>query len=208
MLSQGEQGLLKQLAAFPAAFDLESAEEIFGPATAGELAGLMDRCLVVTEGGPGTYRLLETVKLFARRQWPDGPDPDVYLDRHADALLAHIGRWSDDEIYSLNSVMGWHARRLHDLAAADDHLHNRGDPIAACRLWSGGAILWHLGQSASSARAIERLDRCLAARRRPAKPSGRTAFIPPRRRRLSVDSVSAAMGGQGTTPLRRNLAEV
>ena len=129
----------KHLAAFPAAFDLESAEEIFGPATAGELAGLVDRCLVVAEGGPGTYRLLETVKLFARRQWQEGADPDVYLDRHADALLAHIERWSDDERYSLNSVMGWHARHLHDLRAADDHLHDRGDPVAAAKLWSAGS---------------------------------------------------------------------
>jgi predicted ATPase len=161
MLDQNERDLLQHLAAFPASFDLETAEDLFGSSTIGVLAGLVDRSLVVAEVHRGAYRLLETVKLFARRQWQERANPDEYLDRHARTLIARIEAWSDDEIYSLHSVLGWHVRHVHDLRAADDYLHARGAVAAATKLWAGGAILWHLGPPATSATVLDRIDRCL-----------------------------------------------
>ena len=161
MLDETEKGLLQHLAAFPASFDLEIAERVFGPATATALAGLVDRSLVVPDAARSNFRLLETVKLFARQRWSERDNPNDCRERHAAALITQIESWSDDEIYSLNSVAAWHLRRLHDLRAADDYLQTVGDIAGAATLWTAGAILWHLGEPATSATVIERIDRCL-----------------------------------------------
>jgi predicted ATPase/class 3 adenylate cyclase len=161
MLDETEQDLLQHLAAFPASFDLEIAEAVFGDGTAKALAGLVDRSLVVPDAARSNYRLFETVKMFARQRWSERDNPNECLDRHADALINQIRSWSDDDIYSLNSVAAWHARRLHDLRAADDYLYTRGDIAGAATLWTAGVTLWEQGQPATSTSVLERIDRCL-----------------------------------------------
>lgn len=163
MLDHAEQELLQHLAAFPSSFDLEGAERVAGRQTAQTLAGLVDRSLVTADANVARYRLLETIKLFARERWTERADPEECPRRHAQALMEKIDSWSEDDVYSLLDIAAWHAAHLHDLRAADDHLFKRGDVALALRLWTAGAILWHLGQSTTSAEVIERIDRCLAA---------------------------------------------
>jgi predicted ATPase len=87
MLIDDERALLAQVAAFPSTFDIDAAESVShdllgGPASQA-LAGLVDRHLVVADS-PGRFRLLETVKLYARSLWADDEAP---LERHTRWLL-------------------------------------------------------------------------------------------------------------------------
>ena len=206
LLDDVEQALLLHLAAFPSSFDLETAEELFGPATPRALSGLVDRCLVVRDATDHTYRLLETVKLFGRSRWPQRAALDHFRDRHADALLAHVERWSDDDIYSLDEVLGWHARHVDDLLAADDHLHARDDDLAAAKLWSSGAILWHLGRPALGAVALHASSVAWPAASSIRRPRLAPSSPPPAQRWPHASPIVSApqLNGRSRPPRRRD----
>ncbi|MFT7647843.1 MAG: putative ATPase [Candidatus Poriferisodalaceae bacterium] len=108
LLSEPEQELLRQMAAFPGRFSLEEAEIVAGSSITHSLAGLVDRALVTPSADRCEYRLLETVKLFARRSWEQVGDPDRYLDGHAEWLLDTIDGWDEDTTYMSYAVAGWH----------------------------------------------------------------------------------------------------
>ena len=89
-LDERDRELLCQVAAFPKSFDVDSVEGALGAVGAGTISRgvgrLVDRSLIVSDGS-GRLHLLETVKLFARQQWPPSAP---YLDRHADWCLRYL----------------------------------------------------------------------------------------------------------------------
>ena len=66
LLSDGERALLASLTVFFGGWNLEAAESVCGPRVLPSLRALVEKSLVVYEGGRGRYRLLETVREYAR----------------------------------------------------------------------------------------------------------------------------------------------
>ena len=157
LLDHQEQDLLRQLAAFPGTFELDLVETAWGPDAALVLAGLVDRSLVTPSADRSTYRLLETVKLFAQQRWTDVDDPDRYRERHAQALLSTLGSWDDDFRLMSIEVAAWHVQHLDDIFAADDYLRSHGRAVEAAQLWSAAAIAHHIGSQTNAVAAIRHL---------------------------------------------------
>jgi predicted ATPase/class 3 adenylate cyclase len=96
LLEPRERRLLAQLSLFSGGCRLEEAEAVCGPAVDLDgdvidgLSALVDHSLVQPVPGPDgvRYRLLETVRLFARDRLADEPDRQAVERRHAHAYLA------------------------------------------------------------------------------------------------------------------------
>ena len=133
LLGVDERTVFRRLAAFAGGFTLEAAEAV----CAGEgierqdvldlLGQLVDRSLVQveTEGPSARYRLLETVRYYARAKLIDAGEAVVVQDRHLnhyEAVAAHAARhlggphmlvWLDQldvEIDNLRAAMDWSLR--------------------------------------------------------------------------------------------------
>lgn len=129
LLNGAEQRLLLMLAAFPGSFDLAAAEGVADGAAsrpiARLLAGLVDRGLVVNDG-QGGHRLLDTVRLFARRYWAQlGPDEQP-SDLHAEWCLRHFTLYPYGARHASEELARWVTDHHHDLFAAEAHLAATG----------------------------------------------------------------------------------
>ena len=92
--------LLGGLSVFVGGFTLDAAEEVCG-GDLGDAAGvfdtlvsLIDKSLVVADPTGGRYRLLETIRQYAREKLLETGDADELRNRHRDffAALRPIGR--------------------------------------------------------------------------------------------------------------------
>ena len=91
LLDPAQQWALARLSVFAGGFDLDAAEAVTGDAgtsTLDLLTGLAERSLLqVSEcGGRARYRLLESIRLYARERLDELENPAVVRDRH----LAHV----------------------------------------------------------------------------------------------------------------------
>src|SRR5439155_12565895 len=97
LLEPEERALFARLAAFAGGFELEAVEtvcaagDLQGPDIAGVLARLVDKSLV-TAGERSSrdrrYRLLETVRLYARERLDEAGEASALAERHARWALA------------------------------------------------------------------------------------------------------------------------
>jgi predicted ATPase len=100
LLEPDEAELFRRLAIFAGGFDLEAVEEVCAGGTLGGggvvdlLARLVEKSLVsVEERGRGRrYRLLETVRMYARERLVEAAEDSTLADRHARWALALAGR--------------------------------------------------------------------------------------------------------------------
>jgi predicted ATPase/Tfp pilus assembly protein PilF len=128
LLTDAERVLLQRLAVFVGGWGLQGAEavctegQIDKPSVLELLTRLVEKSLVEFEAESGRYRLLETVRQYARdRQVESGPDETV-RDRHRDYYLAlaeeaesklkgaQQAEWLrrlDDEHENLRAALGW-----------------------------------------------------------------------------------------------------
>jgi predicted ATPase/DNA-binding SARP family transcriptional activator len=82
------QRSLRRLAVFAGPFDLDAAEAVLGPDSVEQVLGLAERSLLVRPApAQGGYRMLETVRAFARGLLDEA--------EHDEAALAHA-RWAAD----------------------------------------------------------------------------------------------------------------
>ena len=91
----GEQARLRRLAVFPGSFDAAAAEAVADEAGAvvPALARLVDASLLAAD--PPRYRLLMTVRAFARERLREAGEQEATAARHRDAYLAlaeQVGR--------------------------------------------------------------------------------------------------------------------
>jgi predicted ATPase len=140
LLESGERMLLRRLAVFSGGFELEAVEDVCASADlppseiADVLGRLVEKSLVSVEQGEGghRYRLLETVRLYARTRLQDAGELPALAERHAQWALA-LAR------------SGAGSRRLDreraNLRAAFDTLLGR-DPSDALRLCVALTSFW------------------------------------------------------------------
>ena len=96
LLESDEQLLFRRLAVFAGGFELEASEEVCAgdeldsAAVADTLARLVEKSLVAVEDGGRRhrYRLLETVRMYARGRLEEAGEADVLAARHAHWALA------------------------------------------------------------------------------------------------------------------------
>ncbi len=97
LLAPDERTLFRRLAIFAGGFDLEAVEsvcsggELDATAIADVLGRLVEKSLVATDAGSSRerrYRLLETVRLYARERLAEAGETREFADRHAAWALA------------------------------------------------------------------------------------------------------------------------
>jgi non-specific serine/threonine protein kinase len=140
LLGEAEKKLFRRLSVFAGGFDLEAAEavcsadEVQSPDVLGLLAGLVEKSLVVADEGAfgrARYRLLETLREFAREQLTTSGENEAHRRRHADYCLrladgaamrvrgAQAETWlarMDEEHDNLRAALAWAIQGDRDLA--------------------------------------------------------------------------------------------
>ncbi len=141
LLSEAERLVLTRLSIFAGTFSLDAAEAVCADDAVGTyevldvLAALVDRSLVNVEESTGEarYRLLETVRVYARQRLAELDDPGRVRDRHLDFYvgLAEQGRVDlavdfeghlpllRQELDNLRAAMDWAMASERPLAVVD-----------------------------------------------------------------------------------------
>jgi predicted ATPase len=92
LLSEPERSALAQLSVFAGGWTLEAAEAVVGTDALDLLSHLVDRSLVVVEEGAGEarFRLLETIRQYAREKLFESHKAEQARNRHLDFYLARV----------------------------------------------------------------------------------------------------------------------
>jgi predicted ATPase/DNA-binding winged helix-turn-helix (wHTH) protein len=146
LLDAAEQALLRHLSVFPASFTVgaveASAPVLPGGDVVGVFGGLVDKSLVVRLPGSGRYRLLETIRVFARDRLEEAGDAAGAVERHR--------RHVRDRVASVSRLDRWlSARRaaayradLEDARQAFRHSLEQGEVGDAVEIAVGASFLW------------------------------------------------------------------
>jgi len=147
MLTPSEQVLLRRLALFCGGFTLDAAETVaaFDPLDPYDvldlLGGLVDRSLVVLddEGPTDRYRLLETIKQFARARLEAADEIAPVLDRHLEHFAALAAALAPDlETGAQRVARPVLEREAENLRVALVHAATLDDPLPL------GTLAWDL----------------------------------------------------------------
>ncbi|NJP98507.1 LuxR family transcriptional regulator [Nonomuraea sp. FMUSA5-5] len=148
LLTPKERVLLRRLSVFAGVFDLGLAERVCadgGILRRAELldllAGLVDKSLVLHQGGAGRYRLLETIRQYAADRLEEVGEVARLRDRHLRVVCEEMERCYEGG--SLEPRMPWPARLAHftrgrtlldDCRAAIDWAVASRDAVTGLRL--------------------------------------------------------------------------
>ncbi len=160
LLTEPERILFRRLAVFAGGFTLDAAEAVAAlPDGLDLLSSLVDKSLVTleTEALEARYRMLETVRQFARERLHEAGEEVELGRRHAQFFLA---RAETAEPFLSNQTEGWQERLGEDLgnlrAAADWFEGDPGAVDEALRL--AAALFWFwfgLGHYREARRRLE-----------------------------------------------------
>ena len=204
LLSEPERILFRRLAVFAGGFTIDAAEAV----TAGKpidatqvldlLSGLVDKSLVMleTEAVEARYRMLETVRQFAREQLEEAGEAAELSRRHAEFFLA---RAETAEPFLPIHAEGWLERLAEDVGnfrVAADWLER--DPAAVeDSLRLAAALHWFWFGLGHYREARQRLERGLT----------RSGDARSRTRGRALSSLATFMALQGDTGAVRPVAE-
>jgi predicted ATPase len=140
LLEAQERLLLQRLSVFAGGFDLRSAEIVCPgdglamDAVAHMLARLVEKSLVAVEpaGGELRYRLLETVRLYAKERLEEGHEAAVLTERHASWALALVEREGASTRLDREEA---NLRAAHDALLARDPEEALGYCVALTPFW-------------------------------------------------------------------------
>ena len=196
LLSQTERLVLARLSVFAGLFNLESATAVAadGPVTPDQvldhITRLVDRSLIQVEPAEeqARYRLLETIRIYARERLAELDDPDHVRDRHLDHALRFATTAGAG--YAVDTVRWDPILRTEqaNLRAAIDWAVGSGRPDDVIDLAESLSGFW---QARSMQDEIDRTLRS-AMHSHAASPSARA-------RGLTVAARMAAMGGDMST---------
>lgn len=166
-LSDVERRVFDRLAVFGSSFNLEAAEEVVGEDDVLDvLTGLVNKSLVVVErpgaGGRTCYRLLETMRFYARERLAESGDATEVRTRHlaravAIATEAEPALDGPDQAAALDRLEAEHD----DLRVALAWGTSGGDPEPALRLATALGRFWEVRGHLSEGRGW--LEAALAA---------------------------------------------
>src|SRR5881396_891250 len=179
LLTEPERILLRRLAVFAGGFTLDAAEAVAGGAGGAIaavdvldlLSGLVDKSLVAleTEALEARYRMLETMRQFARERLDEAGEAAELGRRHA---LFFLARAEAAEPFLANQSEGWQERLAGDLGnlrAAADWFERDRDSVEET-LQFAAALHWFwfgLGHYREARRRLEAaLERAGGARTR------------------------------------------
>lgn len=214
LLTEPERTLLRRLSVFAGGWTLEAAEAICcgegleGMEVLDTLSQLVNKSLVLpdcAEGVEAQYRLLETIRQYAREKLLEAGGGDAVRQRHLNYFLA-LAEEAEPHLRSAQQVT-W----LDRLEREVDNLRGAlewsleaeveaGLRLAALLLW-----FWHIRSHRSE--GIEWLERVLAADE--AQANTRTAATPARQaaRGQALNTAGALMVMHGNPETGRTLAE-
>jgi len=146
LLDEAEQALLRHLSVYPASFTLRSVEAT-APAPAGAavdqvFGNLVDKSLVVRQPGSGRYRLLETIRVFARDRLVEAGEATAAFERHRRhvrdraAASSRLDRW-----LSARRAAAFRAD-LDDARQAFRQSLDQGEAGDAVEIAVGASFLW------------------------------------------------------------------
>jgi predicted ATPase/class 3 adenylate cyclase len=153
LLSEDERTLFRKLSIFAGGFTLESASAVCSDGAIDEIAvldmlsSLVDKSLVYAEpAGNGTrYRLLESMRQYARERLEEHGEYESVAHKHAAAFLALAEEL--DGLYETLPTRAWMLRAEPELenwrAALEWALTGRGDVTLAQRLSSALRWTWY-----------------------------------------------------------------
>jgi non-specific serine/threonine protein kinase len=144
LLSEAERCLLTRLAVFAGGWSLEAAEAV----CAGEpldrtdlvdlLLRLVRKSLVVAEEDPGgieRYRLLETVRQYARERLVAAGEAEAIHQQHANHFLAYVEAQDPEQLLRTRTLQTQQARMLLTERPLLDHLEREQDNLRAALRW-------------------------------------------------------------------------
>ena len=148
LLDDDERSLLASLAVFAGPWTLDEAEAVCQHTVARPvtqvMVSLVTKSLVepVEVRSRTRYRMLETVKLYARRRLDERGGGGAMLEVHRDHLLAWVDTASHDVQLASVDWAGGYFDDFADIVAAVDWSIDRGDDEQAARLVAAGSCLW------------------------------------------------------------------
>lgn len=164
LLPEPERRLLRRLAVFHGGWTLPAAEQVcaFAGLDVGEIADLLfrlvDRSLVVPEPSTGRFRLLVTIREYARDRLREAGELDTCQDRH----LAQTSRLAEElgPLVRFDLTARGRLFEEHDnLRAAMEHALRGGatDPGPGLRLSAALLWFWQYGPRFEGVRALTAL---------------------------------------------------
>lgn len=161
LLDPDDRTLLALLAVFPSNFDLEAVEGIsrgLVERPAATLRRLVGRALVTaTQGGrKSRYRMLETVKLYARSTWTGGGR--VQRQRHLLWLAERTSSLPIDEALTSIQFVGWYQNVIEDVRVAVSHALATGQVQLAAHIVAAGGYSWRLTGGPGTQEALMLID--------------------------------------------------
>jgi predicted ATPase len=149
LLDEREQTLLRGLAVFAGPFNLDAAEAVSGVRPVIDTLGsLVAKSLVSFDGsaGPGGYRLLETVRLYALDRLTASGEAGARRDAHLDWYLARLETHTLDTMTDFE-VVGALILDFPNYRAALDWSESQGRKDLFARLAIAGAQMWEMSPS-------------------------------------------------------------
>ena len=214
LLSEPERRLLERLSVFAGGYSLEAAEQVcagdepMAGATIGLLSNLIDKSLVVVEddGDSGRrYRLLETVRQYARDRLAERGDTTSQRNRHFQ-FFKRLALQAEPELRGPNQV-AWVKR----LGADHDNLRaamSRSATTSPATPSSTARRPGEIAERGRGGRRRDRVDQRAAALQRLERGRG-----PPRRRRsptmpraCGAEALVLVPTNDGTRPGERRAA--
>ena len=146
LLDDNEQALLRHLGVFPSSFDVRaveaSAPPLPGTETVMAFGQLVDKSLVVRLPGQGRYRLLETIRVFARDRLDESGEATPAFERHRRHVRDRIGSASRLDRWMAARLAAEYRTNLEDARQAFrlslEH-HDVGDAV---EIAIGASFLW------------------------------------------------------------------
>ena len=168
LLSREERGLLRSLSVFASGWDLESAESVCGPCLDADILDLLEELVVKSlvvadESGGGTrFRMLESIREYARLRLAEEDDDETLADRHADWFLARAeslagSLYGRDQVTSIARLRGDAGNYM---AAYDRLAAREGGAVGALRM--AVALEWFLYRSGRYGESRKALEGALA----------------------------------------------
>jgi predicted ATPase/class 3 adenylate cyclase/DNA-binding CsgD family transcriptional regulator/predicted negative regulator of RcsB-dependent stress response len=165
LLSEDERRLLARLSTFAGSFSLDAAEAVCTDEivpTAGVLdllTGLVDKSLVQVDeqnGGPARYRLLETIRYYARQKLVAAGDTEAVRERHLDFFLS-LAEAAEVEIEAGHP--GWWIDQLEteidNIRAALEHSTTERTAAKVSRLAAALFLYWEIRRVREGRRYLE-----------------------------------------------------